>query len=115
MTAETKLAPNSSSKGQSQTSLIFIAAYICQGISQHFCLIAQPLNNFLKNGLHLDAGQVSVAVSALMLPWVIKPIYGLMADYFGFARAGLRRRRFLATVHWLAASAYGLLGACPGL
>ncbi|MBU6450678.1 MAG: MFS transporter [Cyanobacteria bacterium REEB67] len=99
----TKIAPP---KNRSATSRLFISAYIVQGISQHFCLIAQPLNNFLKGALRLDAASVSLAVSLLMLPWVIKPIYGLVSDCGRFSRNGPARRIFLTWVHLLAASAY---------
>jgi len=95
--------------GLSALSLVFISSYACQGLAQHFCMIAQPLNNFLKSGLKLDAVSVSMAVSLLMLPWVVKPIYGLLSDAQDFARAGDRRRRFLAGVHIAAALAYCVL------
>jgi Na+/melibiose symporter-like transporter len=98
-----KIAPP---KNLSATSRLFISAYIVQGISQHFCLIAQPLNNFLKGALKLDAASVSLAVSLLMLPWVIKPIYGLISDFGRFSKSGPARRRFLTWVHLIAAAAY---------
>gem|GEM_PF-149789 len=90
-------------------SLIFVCGYLCQGVVQHFCLISQPLNNYLKAGLHLDAAQVSLCVSGLMLPWVIKPIYGMVADQRQFTKAGSKRKRFLIRVHLFAAAAYAIL------
>jgi len=90
-------------------SLIFVCGYLCQGVVQHFCLISQPLNNYLKAALHLDAAQVSLCVSCLMLPWVIKPIYGMVADQRQFTKAGSKRKRFLIKLHLLAAAAYAIL------
>jgi predicted MFS family arabinose efflux permease len=91
------------------TSLIFVSAYVCQGISQHFCLIAQPLNNFLRTALRMDAASVAFYVSLLMVPWVIKPIYGLVSDTWQFALPGRNRLRFLVTAHWVAGLAYLIL------
>jgi len=93
----------------STISLIFVCGYLCQGVVQHFCLISQPLNNYLKAGLQLDAAQVSFCVSLLMLPWVIKPIYGMVADHWQFTKAGSKRKRFLIRIHLFAAAAYAIL------
>jgi MFS family permease len=98
-------------KGIDRLGVIFVSAYVCQGIAQHFCLIAQPLNNFLKRGLHFDAANSALCVSVLMIPWVIKPIYGMVADSWGFSQPGRARLRFLISVHLLAGLAYFAL-AC---
>jgi MFS family permease len=89
--------------------LIFVSAYACQGISQHFCLIAQPLNNFLKMGLHLDAASSALYISILMFPWVIKPIYGMVSDHWKFGQDGRLRLHFLVWVHLVAGLAYAAL------
>jgi MFS family permease len=100
------------SKGKSDAiTLVFVSAYVCQGICQHFCLIAQPLNNYLRTALGLDAASVGYYVSLLMVPWVIKPIYGLVSDNWRFARPGQNRLRFLVGAHVVAGLAYAVL-AC---
>ncbi|MBS1990969.1 MAG: MFS transporter [Cyanobacteria bacterium SZAS LIN-3] len=105
-TDSAKTAPELSARA---VSLIFACGYLCQGVVQHFCLIAQPLNNYLKAGLHLDAAQVAFCVSLLMLPWVIKPIYGIVSDQRRFTRAGSKRKRFLIGIHLAAAAFYAAL------
>jgi Na+/melibiose symporter-like transporter len=108
-----KLSPqanaNANTNERSSIGLVFISAYACHGIAQHFCLIAQPLNNFLKVGLRLDAASSALYVSILMFPWVIKPIYGMVSDTGRFAQPGQNRLRFLVWVHLLAGLAYGTL------
>jgi MFS family permease len=86
--------------------MVFISAYLCQGIAQHFCLVSQPLNNFLKAGLALDVTRVSMFVAFLMWPWVIKPLYGLLADFWQLEQGGPKRRMFLVLTHLLAGLAY---------
>jgi MFS family permease len=60
-------------------SLIAIC-FLTQGISQHFSLLSQPLNSFLKDRLALSAFDMSCFFALLMFPWVIKPIYGIICD-----------------------------------
>jgi MFS family permease len=110
MTIEAIAQARSNGKSDALT-LVFVCAYVCQGICQHFCLIAQPLNNFLRTALGLDAASVGYYVSLLMVPWVIKPIYGLVSDSWSFARPGPNRLRFLLCAHIVAGLAYAML-AC---
>jgi len=69
--------------------LFFIVAYLAQGVAQQFGLIAQPLQNFLMKERGMDAAQTAAFLSVLMLPWVIKPLYGVLSDFvplFGYRR-----------------------------
>lgn len=74
--------------------LVYIMiAYVVQGSAEHFCLPAQPLENFLLAGKHWDAAQIAASFAVLMLPWTCKPIFGIASDMF--FRAG---RRMLLTL-----------------
>ncbi len=74
-----------------QNFVVFFAiVYFSHGIScGQFGLIAQPIQFFMMKGLDLNAAQVSSYMAVMMLPWVIKPVYGLLCDFvplFGFRR-----------------------------
>ena len=69
--------------------VLFGLAYFAQGLGQSGGLIYQPLNYYLKSGLGLNPAEVSEYLAILTLPWVIKPLYGLVSDYlplFGYRR-----------------------------
>lgn len=79
---------------------LFGLAYFAQGLGQHGGLISQPLNYYLKEGLGFTPAQVSEYLSVLTLPWIIKPVYGLVSDYFPLL--GYRRKAWLFLVNVLA-------------
>jgi MFS family permease len=69
--------------------LFFALVYIVEGMGQTGGLIAQPLNYFLKQQYGWTPLQVTGALAVLNLPWVIKPLYGLVSDFvplFGYRR-----------------------------
>ncbi len=70
--------------------VFFAVVYFSHGIScGQFGLIAQPIQYFMMKGLNLNAAQVASYMAIMMLPWVIKPIYGLLCDFvplFGYRR-----------------------------
>jgi MFS family permease len=80
---------------------LFGLAYFAQGLGQAGGLISQPLNYYLKEGLGLNASQVSEYLAILSLPWVIKPLYGLVSDFIPLL--GYRRRTWLLLVNFVAA------------
>jgi MFS family permease len=80
-----------------------VLAYITQGIAQHFCLIAQPLEYYMLKTLSLNAAQVAALLSVLMIPWMIKPVFGILSDSLPFV--GYRRKSYLSLF-------YGLSGIC---
>jgi hypothetical protein len=92
---------------------LFGLAYFAQGLGQAGGLISQPLNYYLKQGLGLSATQVSEYLAILTLPWVIKPLYGLVSDFIPLF--GYRRRTWLLLVNVIAALGFlwlsGLLEA----
>ncbi len=83
---------------------LFGLAYFAQGLGQAGGLISQPLNYYLKQGLGLDSAQVSDYLAILTLPWMIKPLYGLVSDYLPLL--GYRRKTWLLLVNLAAAGGF---------
>jgi len=81
--------------------VLFGLAYFAQGLGQAGGLISQPLNYYLKAGLGLNPAQASEYLAILTLPWVIKPLYGLVSDYLPLF--GYRRKTWLILVNNVAA------------
>lgn len=79
---------------------LFALGYFCQAVGQAGGLINQPLNYYLKAGLGLNPAQVSEYLAILTLPWVIKPVYGLVSDYLPLL--GYRRKTWLILVNGVA-------------
>lgn len=73
--------------------LYLVAAYFGQGVAQHFCLIAQPLEYFLLKNEEYNAAQVAWFLSILMIPWIVKPVFGIVSDFLPLW--GTRRRSYL--------------------
>lgn len=59
---------------------------------------------FLKDDLGLSPAEVASMVGITMLPWTIKPLYGLISD--GFPVFGYRRRPYLLLSSFLGISAW---------
>lgn len=95
--------------GSSQTATklmwFFALVYIAEGCAQLSGILHQPLFYFLMDGLHWQTSQVTAYLAVLGLPWVIKPIYGLVSDcvpLFGYRRKSyLFLFNFAATVAML--------------
>lgn len=94
--------PESSDTGYHRRLIfLFGLAYFAQGLGQAGGLISQPLNFYLKEGLGLQSAQVSEYLTILTLPWMIKPLYGLISDFIPLF--GYRRRSWLLLVNLVAA------------
>jgi hypothetical protein len=89
-------------------TLLMALAYLSQGMAQHFCLLSQPLNNYLKTEMSFDAAKVASIQALLMVPWVAKPALGLLSDCL--PGPGNGRLNYLLAASLLAAAGYG--GAC---
>ncbi|MGA7249901.1 MAG: hypothetical protein WBX35_01445, partial [Pseudolabrys sp.] len=84
--------------------LYFGMVYAVEGIGQTDGIIAQPLTYYFKEVHSWTPVQVTVALTAFNLPWIIKPIYGLVSDFFPLF--GYRRKSYLILASILATGAY---------
>lgn len=72
---------------------LFAVLYFAQGISEPTeGLVAQPVRSLLKHRGH-EPDEISIVSMFLSLPWVLKPLYGLLTDFFPIF--GTRRRSYL--------------------
>jgi MFS family permease len=84
--------------------LFFGLVYVVEGIGQTAGLIAQPLSFFLKQTYGWTALQVTAYLTVLNLPWIIKPVYGIVSDFLPIF--GYRRKSYLILANLAAAGAY---------
>jgi MFS family permease len=94
-------------------SLFFIVSYIAHGIASQFGLIAQPVQNYLKQVLHMNAAEVSGCMALMMLPWVLKPFYGILCDFVPLF--GYRRKSYLILANLTAAAGCTVLALSTSL
>ena len=67
-------------------ALLFGVVYFAQGM---WYLPNQTITIIFKEELHLSAGQVATFFSVAVVPWLLKPFYGLLSDFvpiFGYRR-----------------------------
>ena len=96
--------PPSESRQVSRLMLFFALVYVVEGLGQTGGLIAQPLNYFLKQVYGWTPVQVTAWLTILNLPWVIKPVYGIVSDFVPLW--GYRRKAYLVVANAGAAGAY---------
>ncbi|MGC1856513.1 MAG: hypothetical protein WA725_07115, partial [Pseudolabrys sp.] len=84
--------------------LYFGMVYAVEGIGQTDGIIAQPLTYYFKEVHSWAPVQVAAALTAFNLPWIIKPVYGLVSDFVPLF--GYRRKSYLVLASILATGAY---------
>src|SRR5580698_3169742 len=85
--------------------LVFFAlVYVVEGVGQIVGLISQPLNYYLKQALGWTPLQVTAFVTVFNLPWIIKPVYGLVSDFVPLF--GYRRKSYLIVANVVAMAGY---------
>jgi predicted MFS family arabinose efflux permease len=85
--------------------LVFFAlVYVVEGLGQIVGLIAQPLNYYLKEVHGFSPLQVTAFLTVFNLPWIIKPIYGLVSDFLPLF--GYRRKSYLILANVAASAGY---------
>ena len=84
--------------------VFFGIVYVVEGLGQTGGLIAQPLNYFLKEVHGWTPVQVTAYLTLFNLPWVIKPVYGLISDFVPLF--GYRRKSYLVLVSVAATAGY---------
>src|ERR1700721_688641 len=94
--------------------LFFALVYVVEGLGQIGGLIAQPLNYYLKASQGWTPVQITGFISLFNLPWIIKPLYGLISDFVPLF--GYRRKSYLVlvTVAAIAGFLSGPQLAAPG-
>lgn len=85
----------------------FALVYFAQGIGQTGGLIGQPLSYYLKEALGFTPSQIAGWMAILIIPWTIKPIYGLISDFLPIR--GSRRKSWLMIMNMLAAAGFVML------
>lgn len=84
--------------------LFFAIVYLVEGIGQaRVGIIYQPLTSFLKVRGWSPA-EVAAYFAVLNFPWIIKPVFGLVSDFFPLL--GYRRKSYLIIASLCAAGAY---------
>ncbi len=87
--------------------LFFGAMYFIQGIGEPTeGLVAQPVQSMLKSW-GCDAAEIGAFVAILSLPWMVKPVYGLLTDFVPVA--GYRRKSYLLLVSGASVVGFSLL------
>jgi len=97
-------APTQDRPAISRLMLFFALVYVVEGVGQVSGLIAQPLSFYLKQVHGWTALQVTAYLAIFNLPWIIKPIYGVLSDLAPLF--GYRRKSYLVAANLVAAGAY---------
>jgi len=83
-------APSSASGSMTHLLWFFALVYVAEGGAG---LLSQPLNYYLKQVHGWTPLQISAYVTILNLPWMTKPLYGLVSDLIPLF--GYRRKTYL--------------------
>jgi predicted MFS family arabinose efflux permease len=84
--------------------LFFALVYVVEGLGQIGGLISQPLTYYLKQTHGWTALQVTAFITVFNVPWVIKPVYGLVSDFLPLF--GYRRKSYLLIANAAAVGGY---------
>jgi len=91
--------------GVSRLMLFFAIVYTVEGIGQaKVGVIWQPLTHYLKETQNWDPVQIATSLAVLDVPWVIKPLYGMLSDFLPLF--GYRRRSYLLVANAGAVAAF---------
>ena len=90
-----------------QATFYFALVYFSQGVSQVVCLLNQPLRMYLQDVAKLDASGIANFMFVVTIPWMIKPLYGLLSDFVPIF--GYRRKSYLLLMNMLAAAGFLLV------
>jgi MFS family permease len=78
----------------SRLMLFFAIVYTVEGFCQaKIGIVWQPLTHYLKQTQGWDAVQIAASLAVLDVPWVVKPLYGMVSDFLPLF--GYRRRSYL--------------------
>lgn len=88
----------------SQLLIFFGLVYVVEGLGQVVGLVSQPLTYYLKEVQGWTPVQVTAFITAFNLPWVIKPVYGIVSDFVPLF--GYRRKSYLIIANVAAIAGY---------
>jgi predicted MFS family arabinose efflux permease len=88
----------------SQLLIFFGLVYVVEGLGQVVGLISQPLTYYLKEVHDWTPVQVTAFFTVFNLPWVIKPLYGMVSDFVPLF--GYRRKSYLILANAAAIAGY---------
>ena len=94
----------STSRAERRLLIFFGLAYFAHGIAGG--LAKQPFTNYFKS-LGMTADMVAAWLSLAAIPWMIKPLYGLLIDLVPLC--GYRRKSYLILMAGCAAAGYATL------
>ncbi|MEJ0019546.1 MAG: MFS transporter [Acetobacteraceae bacterium] len=85
--------------------LFFAIVYTVEGFCQaKVGIVWQPLTHYLKETQGWDAVQIAASLAVLDVPWVVKPLYGMLSDFLPLF--GYRRRSYLLAANLVAVAAF---------
>ncbi|HEX4409920.1 MAG TPA: MFS transporter [Xanthobacteraceae bacterium] len=84
--------------------LFFALVYVVEGLGQIGGLVAQPLNYYLKEAQSFTPLQITAFITLFNVPWIIKPVYGLVSDFIPLF--GYRRKSYLVIANLAAIAGY---------
>ena len=89
----------------SRLMLFFAIVYTVEGFCQAKAgIVWQPLTHYLKQTQGWDTVQIAASLAVLDVPWVVKPIYGIISDFVPLF--GYRRRSYLLLANAGAVAAF---------
>ena len=95
--------------GTAHLMLFFAIAYAVEGVGQAKAgIVWQPLTYFLKQARGWSPVEISASLAVLDVPWMVKPLYGLISDFLPLA--GFRRRSYLLLAALAAGAAFAWVG-----
>jgi MFS family permease len=87
-----------------QLLIFFSLVYVVEGLGQVVGLISQPLTYYLKEVHNWTPVQVTAFFTVFNLPWIIKPLYGMVSDFLPLF--GYRRKSYLVVANAAAIAGY---------
>ncbi|MBY0358542.1 MAG: MFS transporter [Candidatus Obscuribacterales bacterium] len=92
--------PTGNGKGAVSGLIAFFSiAYFCQHFAQSG-LLFQPMQYYFKEVFGYTETMNAAFIASLVMPWTIKPLYGLISDYLPLF--GYRRKSYLLILNLLA-------------
>src|ERR1700683_5192406 len=108
-TLDARMSSKPRPDGTGRLMLFFAIVYAVEGIGQAKSgVVWQPLTHFLKEVHGWSPVEISASLAVLDVPWVIKPLYGLVSDFLPIA--GYRRRPYLLLASLAGAAGYAWVG-----